>query len=52
METLAVLAVRVVEVMFATGLLGSAVVVLFTSVEDFEELLGGEHPSERKPEEP
>jgi hypothetical protein len=36
----AILAMRVLEAMFFVGIIGSAVVVLITSVEDARELLG------------
>lgn len=37
---LAVFFMRLLEVMFFTGLVGSAVVVLISFVEDFKELFG------------
>jgi hypothetical protein len=46
---LVLLGMRLLEVMFFVGIIGSAVVVLITSVEDAFELLGNEeesHPSE------
>jgi hypothetical protein len=44
---LAVFAMRVLEVMFFTGLAGSAVVVVISFVEDGKELFGGENTIER-----
>lgn len=38
--TLAVLFIRVLEVMFFAGLAGSAIVVLISFFEDFKELFG------------
>lgn len=38
--TLVVFLVRLLEVMFFTGLAGSAIVVLISFFEDFKELLG------------
>ena len=40
METLAIFAVRVLEGLFAFGLVGSTIVILITSVEDVKELFG------------
>ena len=37
---LAIFFMRVLEVMFFVGLVGSAIVVLISFVEDFKELLG------------
>lgn len=39
---LAILGMRVLEVMFFTGLVGSAVVVIISFIEDGKELFGGE----------
>ena len=38
MNTLVTVLIRIIEVMFVAGLIGSAIVVLLTSVEDFEML--------------
>jgi hypothetical protein len=38
----AILAMRVLEVMFFTGLAGSCVVVLISFIEDGKELFGGD----------
>ena len=38
----AVIAMRVLEVMFFVGLAGSAVVVIISFIEDAKELFGGE----------
>jgi hypothetical protein len=38
--TLTIFFVRLLEVMFFTGLAGSAIVVLISFVEDFKELFG------------
>jgi hypothetical protein len=38
----AILAMRVLEVMFFTGLVGSCVVVLISFIEDGKELFGGD----------
>ncbi|MGA8086897.1 MAG: hypothetical protein WCA10_06290 [Terracidiphilus sp.] len=40
--TLAIFGIRLLEVMFFVGLVGSAVVVLISFVEDFKELFGEE----------
>jgi hypothetical protein len=40
--TLAILGIRLLELMFFVGLGGSAVVVLISFVEDFKELFGEE----------
>jgi cell division protein FtsL len=45
---LAVFAMRVLEVLFFTGLVGSAVVVVISFVEDGKELFG-ENDSEERP---
>jgi hypothetical protein len=42
---LAILAMRALEVMFFLGLLGSAVVVVISSVEDAKEFFGKEDPT-------
>jgi hypothetical protein len=44
---LAVFAMRVLEVMFFTGLVGSSVVVLISFVEDGKELFGENETEER-----
>jgi hypothetical protein len=45
---LAVLAMRLLEVMFFVGLAGSAVVVLISFFEDGKELIGRDEPPERR----
>jgi hypothetical protein len=40
--TVAILGIRLLELMFFVGLVGSAVVVLISFVEDFKELFGEE----------
>jgi nucleoside diphosphate kinase len=49
MDMLALWGVYLLEGMFVVGLLGSAVVVLVTSVEDVQELFGADEPAEAKP---
>jgi hypothetical protein len=39
--------IRIIEVMFVAGVVGSAIVVLLTSVEDFKMLFEKESPSGR-----
>ena len=46
METLAIVVVRILEGLFAVGLVGSALVILVTSVEDVQELFGPDDPHE------
>jgi len=48
----AILAMRVLEVMFFVGLAGSAVVVLISFVEDGKELFGKDEPPESRAGEP
>jgi hypothetical protein len=38
----AILAMRFLEALFFTGIIGSAIVVLITSVQDVQELIGGD----------
>ena len=45
---LAILAMRVLEVMFFTGLVGSSVVVLISFAEDGKELFGKDEPPESR----
>jgi hypothetical protein len=45
---LAVLAMRLLEIMFFVGLAGSAVVVLISFFEDGKELIGKDEPPERR----
>jgi hypothetical protein len=45
---LAIFAMRVLDVMFFTGLVGSAVVVLISFVEDGIELFGKDEPPETR----
>jgi len=45
---LAVLAMRLLEVMFFVGLAGSAVVVLISFFEDGKELIGRDEPPEKR----
>jgi hypothetical protein len=45
---LAILAMRVLEVMFFVGLAGSAVVILISFVEDGKELFGKDEPPESR----
>jgi hypothetical protein len=45
---LAIFAMRLLEVMFFTGLVGSAVVVLISFVEDGIELFGKDEPPETR----
>ena len=45
---LAVFAMRVLEVMFFTGLVGSAVVVVISFIEDGKELFGKDEPPESR----
>lgn len=42
----ALLGMHILEVLFFTGIIGSSVVVLITSIEDAQELLGSDEPSE------
>ncbi len=48
MNTLVTILIRIVEVMFVAGVLGSAVVVLLTSIEDFKMLFEKESSAGRK----
>jgi hypothetical protein len=45
---LAIFAMRVLEVMFFVGLVGSTVVVLISFAEDGKELFGKDEPPERR----
>lgn len=49
MDMLALWGVHLLEAMFVVGLAGSAIVVLVTSIEDVQELLGSDEPEEAKP---
>ena len=46
--SIAIFAMRLLEVMFFTGLVGSAVVVLISFVEDGRELFGKDEPPESR----
>lgn len=48
MTTLVAILIRIIEVMFVAGVIGSAVVVLLTSIEDFEMLFEKEASPGRK----
>lgn len=48
MNILVAVLVRIIEVMFVTGVIGSSIVVILTSVEDFKMLFEKEAPSPRK----
>jgi hypothetical protein len=48
MNTLISILIRIVEVMFVAGVIGSSVVVLLTSVEDFKMLFEKETSPGRK----
>ena len=47
MNLLVSILIRIIEVMFVAGVIGSAIVVLLTSVEDFKMLFEKETPSGR-----
>jgi hypothetical protein len=47
MNLLVSILIRIIEVMFVAGVIGSAIVVLLTSVEDFKMLFEKESPSGR-----
>jgi hypothetical protein len=47
MNRLVSILIRTIEVMFVAGVIGSAIVVLLTSVEDFKMLFEKESPSGR-----
>jgi len=47
MNLLVSILIRTIEVMFVAGVIGSAIVVLLTSVEDFKMLFEKEPPSGR-----
>ena len=47
MNLLTAILIRIIEVMFVAGVIGSAIVVLLTSVEDFKMLFEKESPSGR-----
>ena len=42
METLVTIGVRLLELLFSFGLLGSVVVLVLSGIEDFETLLGSD----------
>ena len=44
MDTLISILIRIIEVMFVAGVIGSSIVVLLTSIEDFKMLLEKESP--------
>jgi hypothetical protein len=48
----AIIAMRVLEVMFFVGLIGSAVIVLLSFVEDGKELFGKDEPPESRADRP
>ena len=48
MNTLIAVLIRIIEVMFVAGVIGSAVVVFLTSVEDFKMLFEKETTTGRK----
>ena len=48
MNTLIAVLIRIIEVMFVAGVIGSAIVVLLTSVEDFKMLFEKETTTGRK----
>jgi hypothetical protein len=48
MNTLVAILIRIIEVMFVAGVVGSAIVVLLTSVEDFKMLFEKESSPGRK----
>jgi hypothetical protein len=45
MSLIATLAVRILEIMFVAGWIGSAIVLLLTGIEDVETLLEVDEPS-------
>jgi hypothetical protein len=47
MDLLVSILIRIIEVMFVAGVIGSAIVVLLTSIEDFRMLFEKESPSGR-----
>jgi hypothetical protein len=47
MNILISILIRIIEVMFVAGVIGSAIVVLLTSIEDFRMLFEKESPSGR-----
>ena len=47
MNLLVSILIRIIEVMFVAGVIGSAIVVLLTSVEDFKMLFEKESPPGR-----
>jgi hypothetical protein len=47
MNTLVAILIRIIEVMFVAGVIGSAIVVLLTSIEDFKMLFEKETSSGR-----
>lgn len=44
MDTLISILIRIIEVMFVAGVIGSSIVVLLTSIEDFKMLFEKESP--------
>jgi hypothetical protein len=48
MQQLAIIAMRVLEVMFFVGLAGSTIVVLISFAEDGKELFGKDEPPESR----
>jgi hypothetical protein len=47
-QFLAIIAIRVLEVMFFVGLAGSTVIVLISFVEDGQELFGKDEPTPQR----
>jgi hypothetical protein len=48
MDTLISILIRIIEVMFVAGVIGSSIVVLLTSIEDFKMLFEKEAPPAAK----
>jgi hypothetical protein len=48
MDTLIAILIRIVEVMFVAGVIGSSIVVILTSIEDFKMLFEKESPPGEK----
>jgi len=48
MNILSAVLIRIIEVMFVTGVIGSSIVVTLTSVKDFQMLFEKEAPAARK----
>ncbi|MGZ4731859.1 MAG: hypothetical protein ACXVZH_06915 [Terriglobales bacterium] len=44
MDTLIAILIRIIEVMFVAGVIGSSIVVILTSIEDFKMLFEKEPP--------